>query len=345
MHRRRIGFLIFTMLLSLSSLAQIHDKEDFAVPEGFYFDPKPRHIRNFLSNFNFGFSVGYGATFYSQQMNDFNVLQDSNEGPVIYTGNVGVGDSIFSGINYWYNDIKYAQVVNDNSEFRVGGDSTDLRYKSLGHGIPVSLSIHYDFKNYKIGAGATLEFHLPGEFQPDQFQDQLGSLSPEFKSTFLQKYYGIVGVRIIRYWEFLAGIDARIGVTRFSNKFNRSLVETGVYANLGFPVERQFSEYFRAYVRPSFDYKNYTLNIPESANKVPTSMNAVMLEFGIFYRIPELPKCFIKKCRTQVNHLHGQYQYRSRVHPFYKYQNPHHGQNYPVLIKYKGRNKNKLHPY
>jgi hypothetical protein len=344
MHRRKILFFLFAILLSLPSLAQIHDKEDFAVPKGFYFDPKPRPIRTFISNFNFGLSVGYGATFYSQQMNDFNILQDSEQGPIIYTGEVEAGDTLSSGISYWYNRINYAQAVNDNSEFRVGGDSTDLRYKSLSHSIPISLSVHYDFKNYKIGAGVMLEYHVPREFRPNQFQDQLGTIEPDFKRAFLQRYYGILGVRIFRYWQYLAGIDAKIGVMRFDKNFDRSL-ESGIFVNLGFPVEREFSEYFRAYVRPSFDYKNYTLNIPESANNVPTSMNAIMIEFGIFYRIPELPKCFHKKCRTQVNHMHGEYEYRSRVHPFYKYQNPHHGQNYPVLIKYKGRNKKKLNPY
>lgn len=345
MQRRKYLFFVITLMISIPSWAQIRDKEEFAVPEGFYFDPKPRPIRSFLSNFNFGLSVGYGPTFYSQKLNDFNVLEDSEEGPVLYTGQVNPGDTITGGINYWYNRAVISPVRYDAGEFRVGGDSTDLKYKALGHSIPVSVSIHYDFKNYKIGAGFTLEYHRPGVFSPDQFTGQLGTYTPEFKSAFFKKYYGIVGARIFRYWEYLAGVDARIGIMNFNKDFDKSQIQKGVFFNIGIPVEREFSEYFRAYVRPSFDYKGYTLNIPESDNSIPTSMNAIMVEFGIFYRIPELPKCFLKKCRTQVNHMHGRYEYRSRVHPFYKWQNPHHGQNYPVLIKYKGKNKKKMNPY
>jgi hypothetical protein len=46
-----------------------------------------------------------------------------------------------------------------------------------------------------------------------------------------------------------------------------------------------------------------------------------------------------------MNHAHGNREYRSRVHPFYKKQNPNYGENYPRLIKYKGKNKRKLNPY
>ena len=47
----------------------------------------------------------------------------------------------------------------------------------------------------------------------------------------------------------------------------------------------------------------------------------------------------------QINHAHGNREYRSRMHPIWKKQNPHYGENYPNLIKYKGKNKYKLNPY
>ena len=46
-----------------------------------------------------------------------------------------------------------------------------------------------------------------------------------------------------------------------------------------------------------------------------------------------------------MNHAHGNREYRSQVHPIYKKQNPHYGENHPNLIKYKGKNKYKLNPY
>lgn len=344
MRKRRILFLLLLMFSSFFSWAQIHDEEDFAVPEGFYHEPKNRPIRSFLSKFNFGFSFGYGATFYSQNLSSFNILQDNQNGPVIFPGDFSVGDTI-SGFNYWFNDLKFTRTRIDPDEFVIASDSSDLKYKSLSHSIPVTLSIHYDYRNYKIGGGVTLEYHLPQTFTPNQYENILTEIEPDFSSTFILRYYGIVGARIFRYWDYLVGVDARVGVVKYNNNFNKSIMQKGVFVNVGIPVEKELSEYFRLYVRPSFELKNYSLTIPEGGGAVTTSSNMGMVEFGIFYRIPELPKCFLKKCRTQVNHMHGEYNYRSRVHPFYKWQNPHHGQNYPVLIKYKGKNKKKLNPY
>jgi hypothetical protein len=69
------------------------------------------------------------------------------------------------------------------------------------------------------------------------------------------------------------------------------------------------------------------------------------LTVGFTYSLPELPRCFLKDCHAQINHAHGNKEYRSRRHPIYKKQNPGYGENDPTLIKYKGKNKRKINPY
>jgi hypothetical protein len=105
------------------------------------------------------------------------------------------------------------------------------------------------------------------------------------------------------------------------------------------------SEYFRLFIRPSIEFKGYDLNIAETGTSIRHRMNAFYINVGASYRIPELRRCYNKECRAQINHAHGNREYRSRVHPIWKKQNPHHGENYPNLIKYKGKNKRKLNPY
>ncbi len=52
-------------------------------------------------------------------------------------------------------------------------------------------------------------------------------------------------------------------------------------------------------------------------------MNAFYLNIGISYSIPtRLPKCYNADCRIQINHAHGNKEYRSRVHPIYKGRTP-----------------------
>jgi hypothetical protein len=105
------------------------------------------------------------------------------------------------------------------------------------------------------------------------------------------------------------------------------------------------SEYFRLFVRPSYEIRSYTLNFAETGQSIDHKFNAFYINVGATYRIPELRRCFLKTCKAQMNHAHGNREYRSRVHPIYKKQNPHYGENHPVIIKYKGRNKKKLNPY
>jgi hypothetical protein len=154
----------------------------------------------------------------------------------------------------------------------------------------------------------------------------------------------MIGAAVYRYEEYLLIVDANIGGYKLGNDFEGS-IKKSVYFNLGAAIEREMSEYFRLFVRPSYEFKNYTISIPEGGQSIKHRFNAFYINFGATYRFPEPRRCPIKDCRGQLNHAHGNREYRSRVHPIYKKQNPHYGENYPTLLKYKGKNKKKLNPY
>lgn len=340
-------------LLFLTSpvVAQKKGGDGVSIPlDHFYAEAENNNgLRMFLSKFHFSFSTGYGHTFYRQDLSRFALLQHAGTGPLIFGKNLSIGGgSISSGYNYWFNNLQQPDTVvtfDPASVFLVSADSSDLKFKAPGMSIPLNLTVHFEFDRYRIGGGVTFEYHRPGTFRPMVYEDRIASYKPDFGSVFFKKYYGMIGVRIYRYYEYSLSIDANIGAFNLTNKFDKSIIEKGVYVNVGATIERDFSEYFRVFVKPSFDFKGYTMNIPETDLSISQSMKAAYLTFGITYRIPGLAKCFLKQCTTQVNHQHGNREYRSRMHPFYKKQNPHHGENYPRLIKYKGKNKKKLHAY
>jgi hypothetical protein len=85
--------------------------------------------------------------------------------------------------------------------------------------------------------------------------------------------------------------------------------------------------------------------LAESNTSIKHKANALIWNIGITYRIPELPKCKIKECRIQINHAHGDKEYRSRAHPIWQKQNPGYGENDPKLIRFRWRNRNKINPY
>lgn len=353
MHLKRGTIPIFfrTMLVVIFSgltiqLAAQNDR-DVSIPlDHFYADPVNGGLRNFLSKFHFSLSTGYGQTFYNQDLADFTVLQQPDSLPVIFNGQGGIPASI-NGYRYWFNraEPSGSRTYNASQDFVAAGDTSSLAFRGRGWSIPLNVSVHFEFDRYKIGGGFMMEYHRPGEMSPNRFGDRINSYSPDFNSTFYKKYYFLFGAKVYRYKYFVLSADAHVGGFSLSRKFDKAQISKGIYFNLGMTVERELSEYVRVFARPSYDFKSFTLNLPESNQSLRTGMNAMYLQFGITYRIPELKRCYIKECRTQVNHQHGNMEYRSRVHPWYKKQNPHHGENYPSLIKYKGKNKKKMNPY
>ena len=184
-----------------------------------------------------------------------------------------------------------------------------------------------------------------GRFRPISYGNDIGSFSPQANNFFLKKYFGMIGGMVYRYNEYTLVADANIGGFKLGNDFNKSLIKKGLYYNLGATIEREFSEYFRVFARPSYEFKNYKLTIPETSQTIKHRFNAWYINIGVTYRLPEVRRCPLKDCHAQINHAHGNREYRSRRHPIWKKQNPHYGENYPTLIKYKGKNKRKLNPY
>lgn len=306
-------------------------------------------FRKILSKIHFGFSTGYGRTFYKQDLSGFTLLQQQDSTPLIFANNLDISNNnVSTGLRYWYNDVNQANdvTINPTNDFLVNSDTTDLVFRAPSWSIPIMATLHVEFMDrYKIGGGFMFEYHRPGAFEAKDLSGRVAPIQPNFGSAFFKKYFLILGGKVYRYYEYLLSVDAHIGAFNLSKKFNSSLIQKGVFFNLGATVERELSEYFTAFVRPSYDFKNYTITPPESGNSVNTRMNAFFIGVGVTYRVPELRRCFIKTCTTQVNHQHGNKEYRSRMHPIFKKQNPHHGENFPRLFKNKKKNRKKLNPY
>lgn len=282
-------------------------------------------IRAVLNKFSLNVSLGYGRTFYSHVVNtdvletpeklimlgDYTLTGDN----IKYTGvvdwlnaPVGVGDSIFFGANYG-NRILYS-------------DSSEIKYRGAGLNIPLNVSLHLDIDRFRIGAGYIYEFHSVNNLDPIK-QGQYPYI-PNFNSTFLKRYYFTVGGKFYHLLGWDYNVNIEIGRVTYGNQYDLSVLQNGLYFNIGVPIEYKLSEYFWLVLRPSFDYKNYTLAI--SQNDVTASEGfqhnqpTIYLNFGVRMKVPEVKRCPVKSCRTQLKHVHGGREYRGQ--PFYKKQNP-----------------------
>lgn len=340
---RIIIWIFFAAFCSGSQVfAQYRSEKDASIPlEHFYIErQKAGILRLLLSKVNVSLSTGYGRSFLKHELTGFGIIQQSDSVPMIFnSGNVSARYS------NWFNDVSAGGGASQPGSFLVNSDSASIGFKSKAFSIPLKGTLHVEIDRYRIGAGYSYEFMHIGSFRPISYGDDINSFSPQTNNFFMKKYFGMIGASVYRYYEYVLSVDANIGGYKLGNDFDNGLIRRGAYYNFGVKLEREMSEYFKVFVRPSYEIKKYKLSIPETSQAVTHRFNALYINVGATYRLPELRRCFLRDCHAQINHAHGNREYRSRRHPIWKKQNPHYGENYPTLIKYKGKNKRKLNPY
>ncbi len=271
-------------------------------------------------------SFGYGATFYKTEWPDVDILQHENKATLLesFTQN---GDQIdYVGIDDWtFSPVSQAGYITANETTRlIYGDSLTPTYKGMGKNIPFSFSLHLDIQRFRIGAGYAFEVQGLKKLKPNTGGDF--EYKPVMQSTMSRRFYVLLGGKFYHWkgWDYHA--EFQIGKVTYGPRYDKTLLSNGIYFNIGIPIEYEFSEYFWFFVRPSFEIRNYSLampvqypdsGIPETYTfKQPT----VYVNVGFRYKFPEIRRCPVKACHTQLKHVHGNKEFRGQ--PFYKEQNP-----------------------
>ena len=304
-------------------------------------------FRNFLGNFSVHAGTGVGLTFYSHEINGPGVLQKIDGAVYLFDDTFVLGDSLNEGYSNWVNNAQVSVAIPIGDEdFLLGTDTTIIKYTGSSANIPLSIAVSYTFDRYRFGGGYSYEQALAPKYYPNVESKNLQPFKTNYSTASITRYYAYFGGDIYRSYRHTIAVDAMVGTYKFGAKnFNVSQITTKLFFNLGISFERSLSEYFKVFVRPSAELKNYSLLVPGLNYTVHHTMPAFYVNLGAVLRMPDLRKCKVDQCKTQKNHRHGAKIYRSKVHPFWKWQNPNYGQNFPQLIKYKGKNKRKLNPY
>ncbi len=309
---------------------------------------KASPIRAFLNKFSLNVNMGYGRTFYSHKINsDVLEIAPNNSGAepkLVILGDYSVSGSTinYNGITNWLNSPQPdsgAVMLGPNGPGRIlYADSSEIKYGGSGFNIPINASLHLDIDRFRIGAGIMYEMHGINQLNPKGQGSE--PYVPNFNSTFMFRYYLTAGAKVYHYMGWDYNVDIQIGKVKYGSQYDKTSLQNGIYFNLGIPFEYELSEYFWVVVRPSFDFKSYTMNLTGSGGEVSSIQHnqpALYLNFGVRMKLPEIKRCPVKSCRTQLKHVHGSREFRGQ--PFYKEQNPKIGELYPELLQNKHKNK------
>lgn len=301
----------------------------------------PYPVRAFLNKFSVNLSSGYGRTFYRHDFTDYAYVRNEQGSFLISAADANEGNTV-SGLQNWFSDVIPASGITLSDEFAmVPYDSIDGPLKAGGYSIPINLAIYFNLSRLRLGGGASLEFHQASFPEPDGFLSAFPS--PEPINTTMSRWYILLGYSVYEYYDNAFGVDIRAGQYRLGSGFNSEVTQTTPFINLGVTLEKVFSEYFRVYLRPSYEFKTYTVNLPE--NSLLVNNHAATLTLGVSINYPDLPRSPIPNDETQMKHYVSDSQGNRmlvRGQPFWKKQDPKIGELYPELIKSKRKRRSRF---
>lgn len=359
---RRLISIIAILLATQGLFAQ---QEDIYEKYGIYRSP----FRVFINKLAWTITTGYGSTNYKHDLAGYNFYQDDNT-QLILRNDIAPGLT-FDGYSLWMSDpvpgssvpledifeVPYQYLQNpvnnpalQSNTYFADADSINLSFASRAATIPLLLSVHYNIREFRVGFGFQYEKHFIKSLEPSTNQSIIRNYDPGFESTRQTKWFGIFGYRFYEYWDYTFAGELQIGAVNPGPEINTSAIGIGqkLFVNFGINIEHNLSEYFRVVIRPSYDFKRYTINIPDGTD-IKHNNSAWLLSAGISINIPEIPRTPISNDHIQLKHVITDPKTgvlkEVRGQRMWKKQNPKVGENHRRLWRYKWKNKRKIDPY
>jgi hypothetical protein len=296
----------------------------------------PYPLRAFLNKFSVNLSSGYTRTFYRHDFTDLAYLRNQQGSFLINVNEAAEGNTV-SGLHNWFSGVGTTNNIALDGEYKLlRFDSTDSPLRSHGYGIPINLSIYFNLYRLRIGGGANVEFLTANIPEPEDFLSAYPDLE-QIKSR-MTRYYFLLGYSVYEYYDLAFGVDIRAGKINRGSGFDN--IQSNPYFNVGVTLEKVYSEYFRVYLRPSYEFKSYVVALPEASAQPNLTIhdNAFQVTLGVSINYPDLPRSPISNDKTQMKHYVSDSQGNRmlvRGQPFWRKQDPKIGELYPRLQKNK----------
>lgn len=303
--------------------------------------PKPNIFRTILNKITVGLYTGYGYTQYRQKLDGVSILQ-RNGSQYLFTSTTGTVNASYQN---WLNDPQSSlTVVPGPQDKLINSDTLALSMKGGSHSLPFGISLYgVLFDRVRLGGGLELSVFSLDALQYSEGA-QLEDYDAGIKSALAYRFYGLVGARAWRWYEYDFVPELRIGQRKFISQFANDKIDQKLITNLGLSIEKNYSELFRLVLRPSVEWSGYTMNLGGSLNtnstseaQLVTQTPAFYFQAGISLNYPRLPRCPINRCHIQLEHVHFGKEYRGQ--PIYRWQNPKYGQNHPIPERIKRKKK------
>jgi hypothetical protein len=301
--------------------------------------------RKILNMFNFSIEKGYGYFDYQNELTGVSVVRNPR-GDLLYIVPSGeaTGQGPFNAYSNWFNDLTPLDItrIDDDSEI-VNTDTTNFVYRNNGRINPFTLRLSFSLRKVdkqhlkrtgerrmtdnellRIGGGISFgKLKFRNQINTQDINPRLRSFSLPVTEVSTTKMFGSVTYNAYRYGDLSLLVDLSGGVWKTKNTaFNQSIIKYDPFFNVGVIFEQRISKYFKVYIRPSFEVRQYSIS--NDAFAVPHKFSVFSIDIGALIKYPIYPRNKYKAHRVQMEHIFNGKIYRGRS--IFARQNPRTGQ-------------------
>ncbi|OEK04631.1 hypothetical protein [Roseivirga misakiensis] len=304
-------------------------------------------IRKALNKFNFSIEKGFGYFTYRNPLTDVSVIRDPR-GDQLYAVPLGEEEGNTSPLNAydnWFNRISPIGIerIDDDSHI-VRTDTVDLSYTNNGSINPLTFRLSFSIKKLdkknseltkdkvytdedlvRIGGGISFgAINFRNSVSTQEVSSELRSFTLPRTKLSTTKIFGSLTYNFYTLGDYSILADVMGGVWKIkSSHADNDLITYDPFFNVGIMFQQKFSKYFKGYIRPSVEFRSYTI-----ANEFISAQHkytVFSIDLGLLLKYPTYPRNKYKADQVQLEHVFEGKIYRGR--PFYRKQNPRYGEN------------------
>lgn len=349
--------IIFVALLLFGTTAELIGQRNKSQQSGNSFVPptadkkKPSQmvspVRKALNMLNFSIEAGLGTFNHNQDIDNLVVVRTNNPEHWIYAfpsfDNTSPGPYLAE--TNWFNDsrqVLFDQIHDD--DYAISSDTLALSFVNNGNYRPVTFKLSLSIKKtdkvhfnttgerksleedlVRIGGGMSVgQVNYKNSFFTVEDHPEYGEMRINTTKTSQKKFFATAALNVYSYADYTVFVDLEAGAWQFKEEdFNTEVIQFDPFFSIGLTFEKQFSKYFRMYLRPAAEFRNYQF---QSDNViVPNKLNMFSLNLGLLLKYPTYPRNRNSGHNVQMEHVYNGKIYRGRS--IFRKQNPRIGQN------------------
>ena len=336
----RLLLLLLCILLAGQVMAQRKKhRSDPPVPdltfplETIYAERKPERLRKLLHHLTVSPSLTIGSAGWSHALNDGVLYRKSSGIPRLFVKPLAPQ---VRALPSWISstdvvDLSIGSI--DPDEFLISADTARLVFSGRAGVVNAGLRLSTRIWKIRVGIGWSLERFSPVVLRPNRYAQEIGSTSSGSRSITGTAWSVTADYEFLRRRRLGLAGQVRMGTFNWTGGFTAGGFTPSLTYGAGTEIRWNLSEYLQAFAQPVIDFRGYSITEPQTGISIRHRILSPALQVGVHYTFPELKKCYHKLCRVQMNHPHGNREYRSRAHPIYKKQSPEYGENHPEPVK------------